>query len=128
MTRTVRSAALEILDRQFIRVHRAKGLSRSSILFKHVLKNAVPAILASINNTAIQIICGTLIVENFYSIRGLGYSIVDSISTRNLHLLLGCVLCLSILILGFSLLTDLISAIASPRMRSAIVSGKGGRT
>lgn len=117
-TRMTRSAVLEILNKQYVTTLRAKGLREWKIVFVHVLKNALIPITSVLNNVAISVLCSTLIVENFFTIPGIGRLVIQSVSNRNPHMLLGCVLFLAAVICVITIITDFCYMAVSPQMRA----------
>ena len=117
LTRMTRFAMLETLDQQYITALRSKGLKERAVICLHALKNSMVTIVSSLNNVAAQILCGTLIVENFFGIRGLGSYLVDAVFSRNQHQVLGCVLILALLLVTFNLIADMLHAAVNPKIR-----------
>lgn len=122
-TRMTRSAVIDVLDKQYVTVLRAKGISESEIMWGHVMKNAMGTVIASLNNLAAQLLCGTLIAENFFSIPGLGQLLTKSISERSQHIVLGCVAVLSVLLMSVNIVSDMLSAAINPQIRMELSSG-----
>lgn len=119
-SRMTRSVVLEILSKPYLTVLRAKGLPEWKILFKHVLKNAVSPILSVAGNIAVASVCSTLIVENFYTIPGIGAYIVDAVSRRDQHRLLGSIVVLTLIIMGIGFVTDMLASLCDPKFRKHI--------
>ena len=120
-----RSAVLDTVKRPYIKVLKAKGISNRDIVFKHVLKNASITIASTTGNLAAQLICGTLIAENFFSVPGIGQLVFRSISKGEQRVVLGTIAVLSVLLMGVNILADLLCALISPRIRAGYA--KGGR-
>lgn len=116
--RMSRSAVVEILDQPYITALRAKGLKERNIIFRHVLKNSLIPIVSTLNNLTAQILCSTLVVENFFSIPGLGAYLIASVSVRNQHAILGCVLIISFLLMLFSIIADILCMLFNPKMKT----------
>ena len=124
LTRMTRSAVLDVRNRQYIQVLRSKGLPERDIFYKHVLKNIAPTVLTALNNSIVQIFCGTMIVEAIFVMPGLGSIIINSISGKNTRLILVCVFLLSMTLLTVNLLIDFLSALINPKIRAAYSSRK----
>ena len=124
-SRMTRSAVLEILSKPYLTVLRAKGLPEWKILYKHVLKNAVVPLLSVAGNIAVAALCSTLIVENFFSVPGIGAYLVNAVKGRDQQRLLGSVVVLALIIMGIGFVTDMLGVLCSPKFRKQI--GKNGR-
>ena len=116
--RMARSAVIEVLDKPYITALRAKGLSERKIIFRHVLKNSLIPVVSTLNNLTAQMLCSTLVVENFFSIPGLGAYLIAAVSVRNQHAILGCVLIISLLLMIFGIVADIMCMIFNPKMRT----------
>lgn len=112
-----RSAVLDVLNKQYITVLHAKGISEKDIIFKHILKNSFVTIASTLNNLAAQLLCGTLIAENFFSFPGIGQLVFRSVSQGQPYVLLGTVAILSVLLMSFNIFFDFICALISPQIR-----------
>jgi ABC-type dipeptide/oligopeptide/nickel transport system permease component len=105
--RVIRSSVMDALDQPFTRTLRASGLGERRILFRHVLPNAsIPAItLLSVEFG--RLLAGALIVENIFAWPGLGTTIFESISNRDLPAVQGQILVIALLILAINLIVDI---------------------
>lgn len=115
--RMTRSAVLEILNMPYVTTLRAKGLSEKSVLWVHVLKNAISPIISVLSNIAISVLCSTLVVENFFSIAGMGSFVVNAVGRRSQRQVLACVLILATTILLLNFCTDICYVLANPQLR-----------
>ena len=113
-----RSAVLDVINRQYITVLHAKGLSEKDIIFKHILKNSFVTIASTLNNLAAQLLCGTLIAENFFAFPGIGQLVFRSVSQGQQYVLLGTVAVLSVLLMSFNIFFDLVCGLISPQIRA----------
>ena len=116
-SRMTRSAVLQILSKQYLTVLRAKGLPEWKILYKHVLKNAIVPVLSVAGNIAVAALCSTLIVENFYSVPGIGAYLVHAVVRRDQPRLLGSIVVLAVIIMMIGFVTDILSALFNPKFR-----------
>lgn len=115
--RFYRTVMLDEAHRDYVRTARAKGVSRSGVLFKHVLKNAMIPI---ITNTVIAIpflYTGSLLLESFFGIPGLGYLGINAINSSDVDVVRAIVLVGSIMFVIANLLTDLCYALVDPRVK-----------
>jgi peptide/nickel transport system permease protein len=115
--RFYRTIMLDEAHRDYVRTARAKGVSRAGVLFKHVLKNAMIPI---ITNTVIAIpflYTGSLLLESFFGIPGLGYLSINAINSSDVDVVRAIVLVGAIIFVIANLLTDLCYALVDPRVK-----------
>jgi peptide/nickel transport system permease protein len=93
------------------------GLGTRRILFKHVLKNAMVPVITRVIVTIPFLILGSLLLERFFGIPGLGSLTVDAIYTSDLPVILAMVVISSTLLVIFNLITDVCYALVDPRIR-----------
>ena len=127
VVKMTRSAVMEVCTKQYITVLKAKGLSNKSIVYKHILKNSCITIASAAGNLAAQLLCGTLIAENFFAIPGIGQLVFRSITKGEQAVILGTIAVLSVLLMSLNILSDLICGLISPRIRAGY-GGKGKRS
>ena len=116
LTRYVRSAMMEVLRNDYIRTARAKGLSQSTIVFKHALRNAMIPVVTIIALSFGTLFSGALITETMFSYLGMGKLIYDSIIGNDFNMALVSLLFATALVLASNLLADLIYAWLDPRI------------
>lgn len=116
LTRFVRSATLEVLGEDFVRTARAKGLSRSVVLRRHVLRNALIPVVTVTGLQLAFLLGGVVVVEIIFSWPGLGQLAIQAVNSRDYPLLQGTVLVLAVVFLLINLLVDLIYAKIDPRI------------
>lgn len=117
MMRNTRSAVLEVLTQDHVRVARAKGLMPRSVLARHVLKNAAIPILTIGGIQLATLLGGTVIIEQIFGLPGIGKYIYDSISTRDYPVVQGVTLVMATIFVLVSMLTDVLYAVLDPRLR-----------
>lgn len=117
MVRFYRAVILDETNRDYVRTARAKGLSLPSILFKHVLRNCMLPILTNLVLTIPFLIMGSLLVESFFSIPGLGDLMITSITSSNEPIISGLVFLTAVVYSLGVLVTDVCYAIFDPRIR-----------
>ena len=115
--RWYRTIFLEELDKDYIKTAKAKGLSDGRILFVHVLKNAMLPILTGIVVIIPSLFMGSLILESFFGIPGLGSYVIEAIGQQDFAIVRSMVFLGSILYILGLLLTDLSYAFVDPRVR-----------
>lgn len=115
--RFFRTVMLDEINQDYIRTARAKGLNETVVMFKHVLKNAMIPIITSVVLEIPFLITGAILLEAFFSIPGMGSMMVDAINTSDFPVIKALTAVLSILYMIFNLLTDVLYAVADPRIK-----------
>jgi ABC-type dipeptide/oligopeptide/nickel transport system permease component len=117
LMRLVRAGMIEVLSSDYIRTARAKGLSSTSVVFKHALRNAMVPVVAL---AAVQLgflLGGSIVIETVFALDGLGYLAYQSISNKDFPVMQAVLLLLSVFYVGLTLLADLASGWLDPRIR-----------
>lgn len=122
--RQTRSSMLEVIRSDYVTTARAKGISGAKVVFKHELKSALIPIITVIGQNFGRALGGTVVMEQVFSIPGLGSYMVTAISTRNYPVVQGSVLFLSFAFSIVMLLVDILYALVDPRIRSKFASSK----
>lgn len=117
LARTTRAAALEILEEDYIRTARSKGLSELLINRKHVLRNTLVLILTTAGMQFGSLMGQTVIVEKLFSWPGIGSLLVDSIFQRDVPVTQGCILVIIVVFLVVNLTVDLLYSLIDPRIK-----------
>jgi peptide/nickel transport system permease protein len=117
IARITRASMLEVLQQDYIRTARAKGLDRRSILFVHALKNAAVPIVTVIGIGVALLIGGAVVTESVFAIPGLGRLTIDAILRRDYPVIQGIVLLFSFLYVLVNLMVDLTYTLVDPRIR-----------
>ena len=118
MTRLLRSSMLEVLDSEFVKLARAKGLSESRVVVKHAFRNALIPLVTFIAYTWGILIGAAIATEVVFGWPGLGRLAYESVIWRDFPLLQAVVLVWASLIIGVNLLADLIYGVLDPRIRT----------
>ncbi len=117
MSRYMRTSMLEVLNKDFIRTARAKGLSEKTVIYKHALRNALLPFITIIGLSIPGLIGGSVIFESIFSIPGAGKLFFEAVMARDYPLIMGELLFVAILTLLGNLLADVMYAIVDPRIR-----------
>ena len=117
ITRMVRSSILEILSQDYIRVARAKGLARGTILWKHALRNAMPPIATITGLQLGYLLGGALFTEVVFAWPGLGNQLYYAIVARDLPVVQAAVLLIALAFVLVNLVTDILNAYLDPKIR-----------
>jgi peptide/nickel transport system permease protein len=115
--RFYRIVFLEELGKDYIRTARAKGLSEESVLFKHALKNAMIPILTTTVTAIPFLFMGSLLMESFFAIPGLGSFTIEAINSQDFAIVRAMVYLGSVLYIAGLILTDIGYTLVDPRMR-----------
>ncbi|HOQ04887.1 MAG TPA: ABC transporter permease [Anaerohalosphaeraceae bacterium] len=115
--RFYRTIVLDEMRSDYVRTAFAKGLSTSKVLFKHVLKNALIPIITSVVLSIPYLFLGSLLLERFFGIPGLGSLMIEAIASRDFFIINAMTFIFSLLIVVFTLLTDICYAWADPRIK-----------
>lgn len=116
-TRLYRTFMLEEMNQDYVRTARAKGVSEQRILFKHVLKNAALPIITSSVATIPSLFLGSLLLESFFNIPGLGNYTVDAIQNADFAVVRAMVFLGTLLTIIGYILTDIAYGLVDPRIR-----------
>lgn len=115
--RYIRSAALEILQQDYLRTAKAKGIGRFRVLYKHALRNALVPIVTVVGMEIPILFGGAIIIEQVFSWPGLGLMTMSAISNRDYPVIMGVCLLSAVVVLVGNLLTDILYALADPTIR-----------
>lgn len=116
-TRLYRTFFLEEVGKDYVRTARAKGLSELRVLFRHVLKNAMIPILTGVVVVIPLLFTGSLILESFFAIPGLGSYTIDAINSQDFAIVRAMVFLGSVLYIVGLILTDITYTLVDPRVR-----------
>lgn len=112
-----KSSLLEVLSQDYIRTARAKGLSRSRIIFHHALRNAMNPVVTSASGWLAGLMAGAVFVEYVFDWKGMGVAIVDALDKYDFPVVMGSILFICILLVVINIITDIFYAILDPRVR-----------
>jgi oligopeptide transport system permease protein len=116
IARLTRVSMIDVLSSDYVRTARAKGVSRTIVIWKHCLRNAFLPVLSYLGPAAASTLTGSFVVEKVFSIPGLGQHFVNSIQNRDRTLILGTVMVYSVFLLVFNLLVDIGYTFVDPRI------------
>ena len=114
--RMTRSSMLEVIRQDYIRTARAKGVPGWKVIFKHALRNALIPVITYVGPMVAYILTGSMVVENIFTIGGLGSSFVTSITNRDYTMIMATTIFLAILMVVANLLTDIAYKFVDPRI------------
>jgi len=117
MMRLVRSSMLDVLDSEYIKLARIKGLPERVVIWKHAFRNAMIAPLTVAGMLFAGIITGSVIIETVFSWPGVGMMLVEGVTARDFPLVQGITLMVAVLVLGVNLMVDITYAYIDPQIR-----------
>jgi peptide/nickel transport system permease protein len=117
LLRTTRAAMLEVLDQDYIKFTRAKGMREHLVIYKHALRNASIPIVTVLGLQFGYLLGGAVIVETIFSLPGIGKMTLNAVNTRSYPIVQGGVLVIGLLFMLVNLITDLLYAVLNPRVR-----------
>jgi peptide/nickel transport system permease protein len=120
LVRSLRAATITTLQAEFVDTAQMKGIPWTQVLRRHVFRNAVLAVVAVYGVNLAYLISGTVLVENVFSLPGLGTLLVNSVSDRDYAVVQGVTLVFAVLIVAINLLTDIVQAMLDPRVGQEI--------
>lgn len=121
ISRISRSSMLEVIRQDYIRTAQAKGMSMTKIIRKHAIPNALIPIITSSGLQLCELISGAIMVEYIFAWPGIGRLLVDAIQSREIPMILGCVIAFAICFSIVNLAVDILYAFFDPRIKSQFV-------
>lgn len=121
LTRMTRASVIDVINMDYIKTAKAKGVKQNVIMYKHALRNALIPILTSIGQSFAALLSGAAVVETVFGIPGVGQLIVSSVTKRDYPMIQGIVLVVSLIYILINLVIDLLYGVVDPRVR---VTGK----
>lgn len=119
VARLMRGSMIEVLHCPYIRTARAKGLSESTVLLRHALRPALMPVLSYLGPATVAVITGSVVMEQIFSIPGLGRHFVQAALNRDYTVVLGVVVFYGVLIMLFNFVVDLLYGALDPRLKQA---------
>ena len=119
MIRLVRSSVLEVLDSEFVKLARIKGLSQTVVIWKHCLRNALIPVVTLFGVLFALLVTGAIVTETVFAWPGVGRLTYEAVIFRDYPLLQAVILMKAIIVLGVNLCVDILYAYLDPRVRYA---------
>jgi oligopeptide transport system permease protein len=117
ITRLMRSSMLDVLNQDYIRTARAKGVSKFVMLFKHAMKNAIIPIITYVGPLLAYTLTGSFVVEKIFTIPGLGREFINCITGRDYPMVMSTTIFLAILLVFMNVLVDICYKLVDPRIK-----------
>ena len=115
--RITRTAMLEVLDSEYVRLSRAKGVGNNKVIWKHAFKNAFIQPLTGMTLGLTFFLTGSVLVETIFAWPGMGQMAITAVNNNDFPVLQGVVFFFTILFVGMTFITDLLYAYIDPRIR-----------
>ena len=119
LARTTRAAVLEVLNADFVRTARSKGMSEPRVVTWHVMRNALVLVITTIGLQFGSLMGQAVVVEKLFAWPGVGSLLVDSVFQRDIPAVQGCILLIVVFFLAINTLIDLAYVAIDPRIRYA---------
>ena len=116
ITRLERSAMLDVLGQDYIRTARAKGLRNNKVIFKHALKNSMGPVITYAGPMMAYILTGSMVVENIFSVPGLGRLFVNSMLRTDYMMIMGVTIFLALIMVLMNFIADVLYKVMDPRI------------
>jgi len=123
ISRMMRTSMLDVIGQDYIKTAKAKGLSQFQIIWKHMVRNAIMPVVTVLGPLIAGIVTGTFVIEQIFSIPGLGKFFVQSIYDEDYSMILGTTIFYSVILVVMMFLVDIAYGLIDPRVRLA----KGGK-
>ncbi len=116
ITRLQRSSMLDVLGADYVRTARAKGLSSNKVIYKHALKNALSPVITYAGPMMAYILTGSMVVENIFSVPGLGRLFTNSMLNTDYMMIMGVTIFLAAMIILMNFISDVLYKVMDPRI------------
>lgn len=117
ITRLTKTSMLDALGQDYVRTANAKGVAGWKVIFKHALRNAVIPVITYVGPMTAYILTGSLVVENIFTLGGLGSKFVSAITNRDYTMIMGTTIFLAAIMVTMNLITDLVYKVIDPRIK-----------
>ena len=107
---------LDVMGQDYVRTARAKGVAQWKVLFVHTLRNALIPVVTYLGPMIAGVLTGSLVIEQIFTIGGLGAEFVQSITNRDYPMIMGVTIFLAVFMVTMNLLTDIVYKLIDPRI------------
>ena len=115
-TRLTRSSMLDVLGQDYVRTARSKGLKERKVIYKHALRNALSPVITYAGPMMAYILTGSMVVENIFSVPGLGRLFVNSMLRTDYMMIMGVTIFLATMIILMNFISDILYKVSDPRI------------
>lgn len=116
-SRLMRSSMLDVINQDYIKTARAKGLTEQKVVFKHAMRNAILPIVTYLGPLMAQVLTGSFVIESIFSIPGLGSFFVQSINNRDYAVILGTTIFYGAFLIAMNFIVDMLYILIDPRIK-----------
>lgn len=120
VARLTQNSYEEVVKQDYITMAKAKGISKNTLLFRHILKNAMLPVITYMGPMVAFLLTGSVVIEQIYTIPGIGKEFVAAITNHDYTVVMGITIFIGAIIIVCNLLADLICAIVDPRVRKSL--------
>jgi oligopeptide transport system permease protein len=117
IARIMRASMIEVLNSNFIRTARAKGMSKSYIIFRHALRPAILPVVSYLGPAFVGIITGSVVIETIFGIPGIGQLFVNGALNRDYNMVLTLTIIIGSLMILFNTIVDILYALIDPKIK-----------
>ena len=117
LTQLTKNSMLDALSQDYIRTARAKGLSRTRVVVRHALRNAMNPVVTSASGWLASLLAGAVFVEYVFDWKGMGVVIVDGLEKYDFPVVMGTILFICVLLVAINILTDIVYGLLDPRVK-----------
>jgi len=117
IARLMRSSMLDVLNSDYIKTAKSKGLNSRITIYRHGIRNAILPVVSYLGPLVVAILTGSFIIEKIFAIPGLGNEFVESVTNRDYTVIMGTTVFFSVLLLLSILLVDIVYGLIDPRMK-----------
>lgn len=115
--RATRTWVLDVIRSDYVRTARAKGASEFVVIMKHALRNALLPIVTGLGTAFAGVLGGSVVIETVFAIPGISTYLTNAVKTRDMPIIMGCILTISIFVGVINLLVDLLYSVIDPRVK-----------
>ena len=119
VSRIMRASMLEVVQQDYIKTARSKGISRFRVTWKHQIRNAIMPVITILGPTVAAVLTGTFVIESLFAIPGMGKYYVESVQNNDYSLILGMTVFYGTFLVLCNMIVDILYGIVDPRIRSA---------
>jgi ABC-type dipeptide/oligopeptide/nickel transport system permease component len=117
IVRTLRAGMLDVMSMEFVKTARAKGLTRRTVLYRHIFRNALIPTIAIVGVNMGFLLGGAVVIEAVFGLPGVGYLLINGINARDYPLVQAGALVLAMIFVLVNFLTDITYTLVDPRIR-----------
>lgn len=117
MARLMRSSMLEVLGQDYIKTAKSKGITKSAVIIKHAVRNAILPVVSILGTTISNLLVGSFVIEKIFGIPGLGSFFVKSINNRDYTLIMGTTIFYAIILIVLLFIVDFAYMLIDPRIK-----------